>query len=109
MSKAYIIVRTQFVLHSPIYRLPATVTVGFVWIRRRLFVSLTLRSSLTELLAKDATADDPGRVINISSVAAAHTLAMGSSLAGAGNGLWSCECESAQKLVWGVNGAHRQH
>lgn len=49
-------------------------------------------SSLTELLAKDSTADSPGRVINISSVAAANTVAEETALAAKGNGLWSCRC-----------------
>ena len=49
-------------------------------------------NSLTDLLAHDATADDPGRVINVSSMAALSTVAAGSPLAGVGNGLWSCTC-----------------
>ncbi|KIP10796.1 hypothetical protein PHLGIDRAFT_18207 [Phlebiopsis gigantea 11061_1 CR5-6] len=54
-----------------------------------------LTVGLTDLLAKDATADDPGRVINISSVAAATTTATGSTLADAGNGLWSYNTSKA--------------
>lgn len=53
-------------------------------------MGLTSYFRLTELLAKDATADDPGRVINVSSVAAANTVADASALADKGNGLWSC-------------------
>lgn len=45
---------------------------------------------LTELLAKDSTADDPGHVINVSSIAAVNTVAQGSALADKDNGLWSC-------------------
>lgn len=46
---------------------------------------------LTDYLEKEATATDPGRVINISSVAGVSAFAEGSPLAGKGNGLWSCE------------------
>ncbi|KAF7790652.1 hypothetical protein EIP86_001608 [Pleurotus ostreatoroseus] len=54
-----------------------------------------LTSALTELLAKGSTADDPGRVINISSVAAISTVATESLLAGSGNGLWSYNTSKA--------------
>lgn len=54
-----------------------------------------LTVGLTELLAKDATADDPGRVINISSMAAVNTVAVGSTLADQGNGLWSYNTSKA--------------
>ncbi|GJE93463.1 NAD(P)-dependent dehydrogenase [Phanerochaete sordida] len=54
-----------------------------------------LTVGLTELLAKDATADDPGRVINITSIAAVNTVATGSTLADAGNGLWSYNTSKA--------------
>lgn len=46
-------------------------------------------SSLTELLAKDSTNYDPGRVINISSVASKSTNAEQRYAAG-GSGTWSC-------------------
>ncbi|KAI9056420.1 NAD-P-binding protein [Trametes sanguinea] len=48
-----------------------------------------MTAALTPLLAKDATSFEPGRVINISSVAGITTTAQGSKLSGAGNGLWS--------------------
>ncbi|CAG8706566.1 6854_t:CDS:1, partial [Acaulospora colombiana] len=48
-------------------------------------------NSLTDLLAKDATSTDPGRVINVSSVASISVSAADSRLAGEGHGLWSCE------------------
>ncbi|KAI0767496.1 NAD-P-binding protein [Fomes fomentarius] len=48
-----------------------------------------MTAALTELLAKDATSFDPGRVINISSVAGILTTATGSKVAGGDNGLWS--------------------
>jgi len=47
--------------------------------------------SLTPLLEKDATAIDPGRVINISSTASVYLRAEGSELSSPGHGLWSCE------------------
>ena len=42
------------------------------------------------MLAKAATPYDPGRVINISSVAGFLSTATGSKLASGSNGLWSC-------------------
>ncbi|KAI0372429.1 NAD-P-binding protein [Pilatotrama ljubarskyi] len=48
-----------------------------------------MTAALTPLLAKDATSFDPGRVINISSVAGIISTAQGSRLSGSGNGLWS--------------------
>ncbi|KAJ3522684.1 hypothetical protein NM688_g8840 [Phlebia brevispora] len=54
-----------------------------------------LTAALTELLAKDSTADDPGRVINTSSVAAITTVATESMLATKGNGLWSYNTSKA--------------
>ncbi|EKM57118.1 uncharacterized protein PHACADRAFT_254693 [Phanerochaete carnosa HHB-10118-sp] len=54
-----------------------------------------LTVGLTELLAKGATPDDPGRVINISSMAAVNTIALGSGLADVGNGLWSYNTSKA--------------
>ncbi|EIW53462.1 NAD-P-binding protein [Trametes versicolor FP-101664 SS1] len=48
-----------------------------------------MTAALTPLLAKDATGFDPGRVINISSVAGFLTTAHGSRLASGNNGLWS--------------------
>ena len=47
---------------------------------------------LTPLLAKDSTAEDPARVINISSVASVSAHAEETALAASGMGLWSCEC-----------------
>ena len=47
--------------------------------------------SLTPLLEKDATAVDPGRVINISSTASVHYHAAGTELSAPGTGLWSCK------------------
>ncbi|KZS98804.1 rhamnolipids biosynthesis 3-oxoacyl-reductase [Sistotremastrum niveocremeum HHB9708] len=54
-----------------------------------------MTSGLTELLAKDSTNQDPGRVINISSVAGIQTVAEGSSLAEKGQGLWSYNTSKA--------------
>jgi len=48
-----------------------------------------LTQSLTELLAKDAHNRDPGRVINISSIAGFATIAHGGTLSPAGSGTWS--------------------
>ncbi|CDO72127.1 hypothetical protein BN946_scf184962.g70 [Trametes cinnabarina] len=53
-----------------------------------------MTAALTPLLAKDATSFEPGRVINISSVAGITTTAQGSKLSGAGNGLWSLCAET---------------
>lgn len=47
--------------------------------------------SLADLLAKDSVATDPGRVINISSVASVNAHAEGSAVADKGMGLWSCK------------------
>ncbi|KAI0791573.1 putative NADPH-dependent beta-ketoacyl reductase [Irpex lacteus] len=52
-------------------------------------------NSLTDLLAKDADSFDPGRVINISSVASLNTLATESGLASDGHGLWSYNTSKA--------------
>jgi len=49
----------------------------------------------TSLLSKDSTNYDPGRVINISSVAGFSPLAGGSMLAVKGNGLWSYNTSKA--------------
>lgn len=54
--------------------------------------------SLADLLAKDATALDPGRVVNISSVAGISTRAHGGELANPGDGLWSCECKASMSI-----------
>jgi len=50
---------------------------------------------LSDLLSKDADARDPGRVINISSVAGVSAHAEGSSVAGSGMGLWSYNTSKA--------------
>jgi len=50
---------------------------------------------LTPLLAKDSTNHNPGRVINISSIAAISPLAVGSRLANNGNGVWSYNTSKA--------------
>ncbi|KAI9507269.1 rhamnolipids biosynthesis 3-oxoacyl-reductase [Russula earlei] len=47
------------------------------------------------LLAKDATNHDPGRVINISSIAGLSPVAGSTKLAGSGNGLWSYNTSKA--------------
>ncbi|EJD46243.1 rhamnolipids biosynthesis 3-oxoacyl-reductase [Auricularia subglabra TFB-10046 SS5] len=59
-----------------------------------------LTSALTDLLAKDATNVDPGRVINIASVAGISPQAEGGtvSLAGDGNGLWSYNTSKAAAI-----------
>ncbi|RDX42167.1 NAD-P-binding protein [Lentinus brumalis] len=54
-----------------------------------------MTAALTPLLEKDATSFDPGRVINISSVASFLTTAVGSKVAGDGNGLWSYNTSKA--------------
>lgn len=56
-----------------------------------LSVPLTLRNvRLSDLLAKDADNQDPGRVINISSTASVEAESEGA-LSDNGNGVWSCE------------------
>ncbi|KAI0059977.1 rhamnolipids biosynthesis 3-oxoacyl-reductase [Artomyces pyxidatus] len=50
---------------------------------------------LTELLAKDATNHDPGRVINISSIAGFSPHAEETRVAGRGSGLWSYNTSKA--------------
>jgi len=47
-------------------------------------------SRLTDLLAKYSNNQDPGRVINIASVAGFVTSADGGSLSAKGSGTWSC-------------------
>lgn len=54
-----------------------------------------LTVALTELLAKGSDGDNPGRVINISSVAAINTVATESGLAAKGDGLWSYNTSKA--------------
>ncbi|KAF8314426.1 NAD-P-binding protein [Clavulina sp. PMI_390] len=54
-----------------------------------------LTAALTPLLVKDANNRTPSRVINISSVASWETRAEGSSLAGAGDGLYSYNVSKA--------------
>jgi len=54
-----------------------------------------LTSNLASLLEMDATAFDPGRVINISSIASINLHAEGSGLAGPGKGLWSYSASKA--------------
>lgn len=51
--------------------------------------------SLTPLLEKNATNTNPGRVINISSVAGLDPKAQDTGLADAGTGLWSCASDVA--------------
>lgn len=53
-----------------------------------------LTAALTDLLAKDATNIDPGRIINIASVAGLDAKAEGTSLSEPGQGLWSCASAS---------------
>ncbi|KAG8962940.1 hypothetical protein FRC03_003610 [Tulasnella sp. 419] len=54
-----------------------------------------LTVGLTELLAKDSTAEDPARVINISSVAGLDTRAEDTALGAEGHGLWSYNTSKA--------------
>lgn len=54
-----------------------------------------MTSGLTDLLAKDATSLDPGRVINITSVAGISPHAESRALADKGNGLWSYNTSKA--------------
>jgi hypothetical protein len=55
---------------------------------------LLVTAGFTPLLAKDSNNHDPARVINISSIAALSPISNRSKLAGAGNGLWSCQFSS---------------
>ncbi|THG92654.1 hypothetical protein EW145_g8636, partial [Phellinidium pouzarii] len=57
---------------------------------------------LTDLLAQDATSTDPGRVINISSVAGVDAHAEGSSLADKGMGLWSYNTSKAAVVLQSI-------
>ncbi|KAH9026278.1 rhamnolipids biosynthesis 3-oxoacyl-reductase [Lactarius deliciosus] len=52
-------------------------------------------AGLAPLLAKDSTNHEPGRIINISSIAGFSPHAGGSRLAGDGNGLWSYNTSKA--------------
>ncbi|CAL1709989.1 unnamed protein product [Somion occarium] len=54
-----------------------------------------LTVALTPLLAKDATNVDPGRVINVSSVASVMSNSLDSTLAAEGHGLWSYNTSKA--------------
>ncbi|CAE6395523.1 unnamed protein product [Rhizoctonia solani] len=54
-----------------------------------------MTSGLSELLQKDATALDPGRVVNISSVAGKDPIAHDTGLASKGQGLWSYNTSKA--------------
>jgi len=54
-----------------------------------------LTAGLTPFLEKDASARDPGRVINISSTASVSAHAEASSVAGDGHGLWSYNTSKA--------------
>ncbi|EUC67023.1 defects in morphology protein 1precursor [Rhizoctonia solani AG-3 Rhs1AP] len=54
-----------------------------------------MTSGLSELLQKDATALDPGRVVNISSVAGKDPVAHDTGLANKGQGLWSYNTSKA--------------
>ncbi|KAH9000910.1 rhamnolipids biosynthesis 3-oxoacyl-reductase [Lactarius hatsudake] len=56
-------------------------------------------AGLAPLLAKDSTNHEPGRVINISSIAGFSPHAGGSRLAGDGNGLWSFNHLTSQLAV----------
>ncbi|KAG9074709.1 hypothetical protein FS749_013697, partial [Ceratobasidium sp. UAMH 11750] len=54
-----------------------------------------MTSNLTEYLQKDATALDPGRVVNISSVASKDPIANETGLSAQGQGLWSYNTSKA--------------
>ncbi|KAF8485633.1 putative NADPH-dependent beta-ketoacyl reductase [Gautieria morchelliformis] len=54
-----------------------------------------ITQGLTEPLAKDSTSHDPGRVINISSVAGFSPIVEGSHVADRGTGLWSYHASKA--------------
>ncbi|KAG9036653.1 hypothetical protein FRB95_008237 [Tulasnella sp. JGI-2019a] len=54
-----------------------------------------LTVALTEVLAKDSTAEDPAKVINISSVASYDTHAEETALGSEGHGLWSYNTSKA--------------
>lgn len=60
-----------------------------------------LSCSLTDVLAKDATSHDPGRVINISSVAGLTPIPYDDRLTGGpNNGLWSCKPTYYRRCTW---------
>ncbi|CAK5279233.1 unnamed protein product [Mycena citricolor] len=62
-----------------------------------------MTSGLTDCLTKDATSTDPGRVINISSVASLDPHSEGE-LSDAGNGTWSCKsCGGVKVCMWRTN------
>lgn len=80
-------------------------TVAYVYLRVLIFVcalsSSILLYSLTDVLAKDATAHDPGRVINISSIAGLTPIAYDDRLTGgATNGLWSCKSRCFRRMCY---------
>jgi len=54
-----------------------------------------MTQGLTDLLAKDSNNQDPGRVINISSVASFSPIAEGTNVAADGTGLWSYNTSKA--------------
>ncbi|KAG8828986.1 hypothetical protein FRC17_007242 [Serendipita sp. 399] len=54
-----------------------------------------MTANFADYLAKDATSNDPGRVVNISSVASISTRSHGSGLSGEGDGLWSYHTSKA--------------
>ncbi|TFY82788.1 hypothetical protein EWM64_g1225 [Hericium alpestre] len=54
-----------------------------------------LTVAFTDLLAKDSTNIDPGRVINVSSIAGVSPVAQGSKVAGPSSGLWSYHTSKA--------------
>lgn len=69
-------------------------------------MTCTVTSGLTELLQKDATALDPGRVVNISSVASKDPIAQDTALASKGQGLWSCTFKSIGGFIISGIGTH---
>ena len=59
----------------------------------------TYLDRLTDLLAKDATNTDPGRVINISSINSLQANTETAETSPEGHGLWSCESLSDLLVV----------
>lgn len=62
------------------------------------FLTHACDNRLSDLLAKDSNAEDPARIINISSVASVSAHAEGSAVADQGMGLWSCKSDSISSV-----------
>ena len=73
------------------YLIYLLVTVAYAYLFHKNPYQTLTWLSLADLLEKGATAEDPGRIINISSVASVNAHAEGSEVADTGRGLWSCK------------------